>query len=119
MRTSSSEHEFYKNVLGLNGTEKFKGAMKTERCWHLIAASMMTWREGDILRWYPSCKSTANGMITGYQSKKPEENDPDFGNKRRKWVFQLDIRDYFIKLVVASRRSGKIEEKFLIVIIRI
>ena len=50
---------------GGNGTEKFKAAMKMERCWHMITASMFTLREADMLRWFPGCKASCNGMITG------------------------------------------------------
>ena len=68
---------------------------------------MLCWRELDLMRWYPGCKATANGMITGYQSCQPKENDPDFGEKKRKWLFQKDIREYFLKLVLASKKKGK------------
>ena len=85
--------------------------MKTERCWYLTAITMFNWREGDMARWYPSCKSAANGMITGFQSKRPAENDPEYGIKLRKWIFQIDIKDYFFKLILASRIQGKLYYK--------
>ena len=49
---------------GGNGTETFKAAMKMERCWYLITASMLTW-EADMLRWFPGVRACCNGMITG------------------------------------------------------
>ena len=81
--------------------------MKTERCWYLTTASMLSFREGDIMRWYPGCKATVNGMISGYQNHPPRMHDPDFGVKNRKWLFQCDIKSYFLKLVQASRIPGK------------
>ena len=92
--------------LGLNGTEKFKSAMMSERCWYLITTSMMDFTEGDPARWFPGCIATCNGKIAGYQAVEPSRNDPQYGEKARKWQFQLDIKDYFVALVRASRYSG-------------
>ena len=80
--------------------------MRTERSWFLTAAAMFNWNEGDMTRWYPTCKSAATGMLLGFQSQRPNENDPEFGAKKRKWIFQLDIKDYFRRLVLASRIQG-------------
>ena len=82
--------------------------MKTERCWHLCAASMFTYGEGNMLRWFPNVKSTAGGMITGYQGREPDRSDPDYGSKARLWAFQLDIKEFFFELVRRSRTSGKL-----------
>ena len=83
--------------------------MKTERGWYLTALTMFNWNDGDVARWFPACKSTANGMIVGFQAQRPKENDPEYGIKRRKWVFQMDIKDYFKQLIIASRKTGKTE----------
>ena len=93
--------------MGLNGTEKFKGAMMTERCWYLTAASMLDYTEGDMARWFPGCKATCTGKIAGYQACEPTRNDTDYGEKARKWEFQKDIKEFFAGLVRASRLSGK------------
>ena len=94
--------------LGLNGTEKYKSAMMSERCWYLTTASLLNYAEGDIQRWFPGCRATCVGKISGYQAREPSRNDPNYGEKARKWEFQLDIKEFFVGLVRASRISGKI-----------
>ena len=80
--------------------------MKTERCWHLCTASMFTYEDGNMLRWFPNVKSTAGGMITGYQGREPDRSDVDYGTKARLWAFQMDIKAFFFDLVKRSRTSG-------------
>ena len=81
--------------------------MKTERCWHLCTASMFSPLDGDMARWFPNVRSTASGMITGYQSREPRRDELDYGTKARLWAFQQDIKEFFFEIVKKSKFSGK------------
>ena len=84
--------------LGISGTSHFPAAMYTEKRDYLIFYAVETNNR--------ACKAQAVQKIGGFLPSPPTSWQPSYAAKQRVWRFQMDIVDYYQRIIGAAKLRG-------------